>query len=78
MIFNFLLNRFFVFRAAESKAAHQLSRFVLTSVLFRLGEWCTFNLLSSFLPTHYTVLATLIQFASLLLKYVVFRRFICR
>ena len=78
LVFNFLFNRHLVFRSTHGEGKAQAIRFVITSCAFRLGEWIIFSVLIASLGTHYAVLATIIQAISLLLKYVVFRRFVFR
>ncbi len=78
LTFNFLVNRHLVFRKSTGNQRSQAFRFVLTSCTFRAGEWLAFALLANTTTTHYTVLATLVQAVSLLLKYVAFRRFVFR
>jgi putative flippase GtrA len=78
LVYNFLANRHFVFRSAQSKAAGQAVRFVITSMSFRIGEWLVFIAWSATVSTHYAILVTAVQVLSLVLKYAVFRRFIFR
>lgn len=78
LIFNFLVNRHLVFRKGTGNQRTQAFRFVLTSCTFRAAEWLAFAFLANTTTTHYTVLATIVQAVSLLLKYVAFRRFVFR
>jgi putative flippase GtrA len=76
--FNFFFNRHIVFESHESKGGPQALRFLATSGLFRFAEWLAFGLLSTWVTVHYVLVATTVQLMSLLLKYVVFRRFVFR
>lgn len=75
-LFNFFFNRHVVFRSTGTQARRQALRFVLTSSGFRVLEWITFALLAAWSSAHYVLLVTAVQVASLLIKYVVFRRFV--
>ncbi len=75
-VFNFFYNRQVVFPRNGRSVPGQALRFILTSSAFRVLEWTAFNLLAMWSDTHYVLLVTAIQATSLLIKYVVFRRFV--
>ncbi len=73
---NFLGLRYFVFRAGETSAARQLTLFGLSSLGFRSLEYAIFLLLHTWLAVFYPVAIVATLVASLLLKYVCFKRII--
>jgi putative flippase GtrA len=76
--YNFWANRYWVFTAQQGSARAQGARFLVSSVLFRLGEGAVFSVLARRSGEHYLVLAAAVQGLSFLLKFGVFQRLVFR
>ncbi|MDD4734568.1 MAG: GtrA family protein [Kiritimatiellae bacterium] len=75
-VMNFLLARFWVFSSAQMTIGKQLTRFLATSLCFRIGEYLTFTLLYTYLGLWY-LLAVFISLCSFYaVKFLTYRFFV--
>lgn len=71
---NFLLSRYFVYRASSGPAGWQLRRFALSVIAFRVSEYGAFLLLHLWLGVPYLIAVGLVLITSFLIKFFFFSR----
>ena len=76
-IVNFLTTRLLVFRSSGN-VTKELSRFVLVSLGFRIGEYLAFLVLHSILGVFYILAMAIVLVISLVLKFLTYRGYVFR
>ncbi len=73
---NFIMNRHYVFEAQDANPRKQLVLFLVSSLCFRLAEYCMFLLAHMLFNIHYLITVAAILIMSFMLKFFYYGSFV--